>query len=71
MRQRAETAYLVCKALNKPLPQQFAEMPPGKAIQIPQCGGYHNQPDPDAACQPRMTSVHRGGLHEFPNIGIR
>lgn len=61
MRQRAETAYLICKALNKPLPQQFAEMPPGKAIQIPQCGGYHNQPDPDAACGEAKTQPFRDG----------
>lgn len=62
--ERAENAYLVCKALDKPLPARFASMPPGKVIQIPQCGGFHSRRDPDAACGEAKTQPFRDGQME-------
>jgi hypothetical protein len=56
---RAEMAYLTCKALNKPLPAQLAQLPAGQVIQLPQCGGQYPFKDPDAACGEAKTQYFR------------
>jgi hypothetical protein len=57
--ERAETAYLTCKALSKPLPSPLDKLPSGRVKQLPQCGGSYPIEDPAAACGEAKTQPFR------------
>ncbi len=59
LRKQAETAYLTCLALSKPLPSPLDKLPSGRVTQLPQCGGHFPIPDPDAACGEAKTQPLR------------
>ena len=59
LRKRAETAYLTCKAMSKPLPSPLDKLPDGQVTQLPQCGGIHSVKDADAACGEAKTQPFR------------
>lgn len=50
MKQNAETSWLICKALGKPVPAPLDKFQKEQITQIPQCGGVYNVEDSDAAC---------------------
>ncbi|OQA88662.1 MAG: hypothetical protein BWY31_00260 [Lentisphaerae bacterium ADurb.Bin242] len=61
IRQRSETAWLICKALAKPIPAPLDQFPKEQVVQIPQCGGQYNMTDPDAACGEAKSQPFRPG----------
>jgi hypothetical protein len=50
LKQKARVAYLVCKALSRPIPSPLNKLPAGQVIQVPQCGRIYSLKDPDAVC---------------------
>ncbi len=64
----AENAYLVSKALDKPIPAPLDKLGPEVVIhQIPQCGGFFGIDDPDAACGRAKSEVYKPGSAIFTN----
>ena len=59
LKKRAETAYLTCVALAKPVPAPLDKLPRGKVTQLPQCGGKYPVKDPHAACGEAKTQPLR------------
>ncbi|MDX9867234.1 MAG: DUF4838 domain-containing protein [Kiritimatiellia bacterium] len=55
---QAKNAYLVSKALDKPIPAPLDKLGTDVAVyQLPQCGGFHGIIDPDAACGGAKSEV--------------
>ena len=64
LKRQAETAYLICLALSKPLPSPLDKLPGEQVTQLPQCGGQYPVKDVDAACGEAKTQPLRNDQME-------
>ena len=71
IKDRAETAYLMTAAADKPIPVPLDKLPSWQVRQLPLCGGNWDAKDQDAVCgRAKYQDFHKGQFDNAKTIGF-